>query len=242
MILSLIALPVSLIPAILLFIFLKKKVRPEVQYRKLCNWCLLAGALCSFVIVACSGVSYVGLKMSGVNDTYPLLYEFLYTFIVLALVEEFVKYITFRLMIQIRRYPYSWMDIIALMTIVGLGFDFLESLALLLTSGPAVLLIRGISIPHAGYAYIIGYFFGKAKKEGRPWLTALGFVASWLIHGLYDFSLSDMLTEVYPGFIAIALGIALLDLILVICLCIFIKRKKNDPVYTDPLPCYISKA
>lgn len=56
-----------------------------------------------------------------------------------------------------------------------------------------------------------------------------------LLHGLYDFSLTkeiETLTDA-SGFIAVTL--AVLDLVIIIALIIFIRKNKNNTIYTEPL-------
>ena len=45
-----------------------------------------------FLIVLLSALSHILVGFLGIRDRYPLLYEAFYTFIVLALVEEIVKF------------------------------------------------------------------------------------------------------------------------------------------------------
>ena len=97
------------------------------------------------------------------------------------------------------------------------------------------MLIRGISIPHGGYAAIVGYFYGKSVKENNKGYAVLGVLISLLLHGLYDFSLTEEIETITDasGFIAVIL--AVLDLVIIIALIIFINKNKNNPKYTEPL-------
>ncbi|MGX8714522.1 MAG: hypothetical protein ACSW8A_02095 [Lachnospiraceae bacterium] len=46
-------------------------------------------------------------------------------------------------------------------------------------------------LPHAGYGFLTGYFYGRGSKTGQPAMRRMGFLLVWMIHGLYDFSLSQ---------------------------------------------------
>lgn len=97
----------------------------------------------------------------GFHKLHPLLYQMIYNFIVLALAEETVKYLTFQTIVKKNDYPYSWTDAVVLMSTVGTGFGLIESVAFFFSSNVPSVLIKGISVPHAGYGFIIGYFMGK---------------------------------------------------------------------------------
>lgn len=56
-----------------------------------------------------------------------------------------------------------------------------------------------------------------------------------LLHGLYDFSLSDEIGTITDVFSFIAVTLAVLDLVIIIALIIFIHKNKNNPKYTEPL-------
>lgn len=114
-------------------------------------------------------------------------------FNVLAFAEELVKYLTFRRTLEKTDYKVSWVDVAVLMTIVGIGFDLIESLVYAIGASVPVVLVRGICVPHAGYGFLVGYFYSKGVKEGNPTTKWMGFALAWLMHGLYDFSLSKSL-------------------------------------------------
>ena len=189
-----------------------------------------------FPILLCSAVFQIIIRLTGVREKNMLLYEALYTFIVLALAEELVKYLAFRRTLKKKDYRVSWLDVTALMTIVGIGFDLIESLIYAIGASVPVVLIRGICIPHAGYGFLAGYYYGKGVKEGKPAVRKIGFVLAWLLHGLYDFSLSEEFIALNDNLMAVALLLAVLDIVLVILLVRFVKKAKNQETYTEPLP------
>ena len=230
-----VAVIISLIPLAALFFWLRNRLNNDEEYRKLCNKTLGRGALSTFTVVLFSGVSFFAIRLTGLHHTNPLLYQALYTFVVLALMEEIAKYNAFRKVLKETAYPYSWLDTVSLMTISGIGFGLLEAVVYAIGASIPVALVRGICLPHAGYGFITGYFYGKGIKTGRSAVRWLGFVLSWLIHGLYDFSLSEEFMAVNDNLVVIPLLLALLDIILVVILIVFAGKARTRRIYTEPL-------
>ena len=236
MILLILAIIVSFVPAVLLYRWLKNRIKDDAAFRELCGSALKKGILSVFPILLCSLVFQLIIRLIGVKESNPLLYEALYTFIVLALAEELVKYLAFRRTLQQTEYRVSWVDVTALMTIVGIGFDLIESVVYAIGASVPVVLIRGICIPHAGYGFIVGYFYGKSIKNGKPAVKWIGFLLAWLLHGLYDFSLSEPFIAINDNLAIVAILLALLDIVLVLLLVRFVKKAKKQAAYTEPLP------
>ena len=165
------------------------------------------------------------------------MYEMLYTFIVLALAEEIVKYRTFGRVLQKTDYPCSWLDIAMLMTIVGIGFGCIESVIYMISASVTVVLIWGLCVPHAGYGFIVGYFYGKGYITGKPKQRWIGFALAWFLNGLFDFSLSEQFTAINDNLMFVALALAVLDILLVINLIVFVKRAKKREQCTQLLTC-----
>ena len=240
MLLFLIACVVSFVPCIALFLWLRKShVRTgeeeESSFKEVCNKALRQGIFTVLPVLLFSGVTYVLLRLTRLQDSNPLVYQSLYTFIVLALAEEVAKYLAFKRVLKKTDYPYSWLDLTILMTIVGTGFGMIESVIYTIGASVPVVLVRGICIPHAGYGYIVGYAYGKSLKEDRPVLKRLGFVLAWLLHGLYDFSLSEEFVGINDNLVFVALLLAVMDIVLVIMLVRFVRKAKKQKMYTKPL-------
>lgn len=64
----------------------------------------------------------------------------------------------------------------------------------------------------------------------------------WLIHGLYDFSLSQEFIAINDNLVAVPLLLALLDILLVVFLIRFARKAKSQDPYTRPLPEAIDKS
>ena len=212
------------IPSIALFYWFRDLKKEDQVFHKLCNQAMMKGLLSVLPVILISGGSNLLIVLIGLRKLHPLLYQMIYNFIVLALAEETVKYLTFQTIVKKNDYPYSWTDAVVLMSTVGTGFGLIESVAFFITSNVPSVLIKGISIPHAGYGFIIGYFYGKGLKTGKKSEKWIGFVISWLIHGLYDFSLSEEFIALNEYLMLVAIALAVLDFVLLIGLIVFVKR------------------
>ena len=232
----LLACVVSFVPSVSLFLLLRNRLKEEDAYKKLCSQTLWQGAKCTLPIILLSGCSYIILRLTGLHNTNPLLYQALYKFIVLALMEEAAKYWGFKRILRKTDYAYSWLDTAVLMTIIGLGFGMLESVIYAIGASVPVVLVRGICVPHAGYGFLTGYFYGKGSKTGKPAAKWAGFLLSWLMHGLYDFSLSEEFVAINDNLVIVALLLAVLDIVLVFICIGFARKAKKQLLYTEPLP------
>ena len=235
MLVFLLACVVSFVPFAALYLWLRNRRKGDIAYKTLCNKALGRGALCVLPVMLFSGVSYIALRLTGLHNTDKLLYQALYNFIVLALMEELAKYLGFRHVLKKSSYPFSWLDMTVLMTIIGIGFGAIESVIYAIGAIIPVVLVRGICMPHAGYGFLVGYFYGKSVRTGKPALKGLGFILSWFIHGLYDFSLSEEFVAINDNLVIVALLLALLDIVLVFRLIRFVKKAARNETYTQPL-------
>lgn len=225
----------SFVPSAALFLWLRNRLKEDAAYKKLCNRALWQGVKCILPITLLSGGSYIILRLTGLHNINTLLYQALYNIIVLALMEEVAKYYGFRRLLKKTDYAYSQTDTAVLMTIVGLGFGMLESAFYAIGASVPVVLVRGICVPHAGYGFLTGYFYGKGVKSGKPAVKWAGFLLSWLIHGLYDFSLSKEFVAINDNLTFVALLLAVLDIVLVLLLIVFVRKAKKRADYTEAL-------
>ena len=227
MIILILALVVSLVPALLLYWWLKSRVKDEDAYKMACSSALKNGALCIFPVVLLSAIFHLIIRLTGIREANPLLYAGLYKFIVLALSEEIVKYRMFRRTLKKTNYQISWLDAAVLMTIIGIGFDLIESIVYAIGASVPDVLVRGICIPHAGYGFLAGYFYGKGLKSENPAAKWIGLVLVWLMHGLYDFSLSKEFLALNDNLAIIPFALAVLEIVLVIGLIRFVRKMKS---------------
>lgn len=224
------------VPTLIVFFWLKSYLNKQnPAYKKNCNGMLASGMLTVLPVLLLSGSFAILMRISGVKQAYPVLHAALHAFVVLALSEELSKYYMFRRKLKKIEGEHSWLDLTVYSTIVGFGFGLLESLVYVLTSNPLIMLIRGISIPHGGYAAIVGYFYGKSIYENKKGHAVLGILISLFLHGLYDFSLTEEIEAITDASAFIAVTLAVLDLVIIIVLIIFIIKNKDNPKYTEPL-------
>ena len=235
MILYILACIACFIPFSALYFWIRNGSRKEETYRKRCDKALLQGVLCIFPVALGSFVTSLLLRLSGLKDANILLYEFLYKFIVLALVEEAAKFWGLHRVMKKNDGPYSWLDMTVLMSAVGIGFGMIESLVYCINESIPVILVRGISMAHAGYGLVTGYYYGKGVKTGRAWLKWFGFAASWLMHGMYDFSLSQEFLAINDNLVIVPLLLAVSEVVLAIVLAIFVKKAVKNDTYTEGL-------
>ena len=109
---------VSFIPYFALLMWLRTRHKDDSAYRKLCSKALGYGALSVLPAILLSGTSYFAVRLTGVQESNPLLYQAIYQICILALVEEIVKFLAFRRVLKKTDYLYSWMDTAVLMTLV----------------------------------------------------------------------------------------------------------------------------
>ena len=212
-----IACVVSFIPILIMFWWLRNKATGEEAFKKVCDEALKQGALSVFPVILGSLVTSIITRLFGLQESNPLLYR------------------AIRMVLKNSDYKYSWIDMAILMTIVGAGFGLPETLLYMLDASVPVVLIRGICLPHAGYGFIIGYFHGKAIRKGNSFYKVMGFAIAWLMHGLYDFSLSEEFIAINDNLVFVPFILAFLDIVLVIWLIIFVKKKRKLPEYTEKL-------
>ena len=234
MIIIVLACIVSFIPMVGLYFWMRNR-KKDPEYRTLCKQALRKGFLTVLPVILFSGVSYFLLRFTKLHVNNPLLYQILYDFVVLALAEEAAKYLMFQKVLKNTEYPYSWADATILMTTVSIGFALMESVAYAIGAGIIVILVRGITLPHAGYGFLEGYFYGKGIKKGKPSLKWVGFVLAWLIHGLYDLSLSDVFEALNDNLVIVPFILVFLNILLVINLIVFVKKGEKKEEYTVPL-------
>lgn len=241
MLLSILFFLLSIIPSVLIFIWLKNRQKDNILYRKKCTYSFVSGLISVLPIIFLSAILYIlsrVLKAALLKDVNVLVYQAIYTFIVLAFAEEITKYLTFRFVLKKNPYAYSWADVTAFMVIIGTAFGLIEDVPYAIGASPIIMLVRGFTMGHIGYGFVMGWFYGKRLHTGKKRYGAIAILLPWLIHGLYDFSLSPELLEVNDNFAFIGVSLALLDVVLLIWMLRFFIRAKKQERYTLPLPAF----
>lgn len=224
----------SIIPSIYFYKWLKKQNNDE-AYQTICKDSLKKGILSILYVLLTSAIFFFMGKILKIWIKNELIYEAYYNFITLAFVEELVKYLTFKKVIKTHSYSYSWLSLTVFMMIVGLGFGCIENFFFAIGSNLIAMAIRGVSMGHVGYGFIMGWFYGKMLKTKKKIYGILSFLIPWLLHGLYDFGLSDELIKLNDNFAFISITLELICIIYVFIMIRFVKKRRNDKEYLKPL-------
>lgn len=228
----------SIVPSVLIFIWLRNRQKENILYRKKCTYSFVSGLISVLPILLLSAILYVlsaVLKLTILKDVNILVYQAIYKFIVLAFAEEIIKYLAFRIVLKRNPYAYSWADVVAFMVIIGTAFGLIEDIPYAIGASPIIMLVRGFTMGHVGYGFIMGWFYGKRLHTGKKRYGVFALLVPWLIHGLYDFSLSQELMEISDNFAFLGVSLALLDIVLGILMVRFFVRSKKQERYQRPL-------
>ncbi|PTX60655.1 RsiW-degrading membrane proteinase PrsW (M82 family) [Kordia periserrulae] len=202
----------SIAPALLIIFYIYYSDKYDKEPRHLLVICFLLGAIGSILIS--TGTNAV------VSEYYPELklkvwwIQFCKAFFVVALVEEFSKYIFVRYFAQRHREFDEPYDGIMYAIMVSMGFAVTENLAYVFQGGIETAIYRAFTaVPaHATFGIIMGYYMGKAKfSRNRVKYNLLGLGLATIFHGTYDFFL---FINYIPGisigaFMSLAVGILL---------------------------------
>lgn len=186
-------LALALAPAIviMIYIYIKDKYEKEPVKFVLKNFGL--GATASIIMTLLIGLI---LKMIFPKaDPLSIVEQFFKAFVVVALVEEFSKYIIVRYYAQRNKEFDEPFDGIVYAVMVSMGFAALENILYVFQFGIENGILRAFTaVPaHATFGIIMGYFMGKSKfaksKKDKIRLNLTGLLAATTFHGAYDFFL-----------------------------------------------------
>ena len=177
--------------AIMIYIYIKDKYEREPVKLLLKNFGL--GATASIIMTLIIGLI---LKLIfPTADPLSVAQQFFKAFVVVALVEEFSKYIIVRYYAQRNKEFDEPFDGIVYAVMVSMGFAALENVLYVFQFGMANGIVRAFTaVPaHATFGILMGYFMGKAKfaatKKEKIKLNLTGLFAATIFHGAYDFFL-----------------------------------------------------
>ena len=207
---NLLLLAIGPIFIIILYVYFKDKYDKEPKGLLLASF--LLGAVVSIIITT---LIYVGLdNILPLENKFSVPQLFVKAFLVVALTEEFSKYIIVRFFAQPRDAFDEPFDGIMYAVMVSMGFAATENVLYVLEGGITTGILRAFTaIPaHATFGVLMGYFMGKAKfSKHRIRLNLLGLLLAVTFHGLYDFFLFiEFIPGIWVGaFISLILGIIL---------------------------------
>ncbi|AUC86500.1 PrsW family intramembrane metalloprotease [Polaribacter sp. ALD11] len=207
---SLLLLAIAPVTIIILYIYFKDKYEKEPI--GILTKSFLLGATVSIILTFILG--YIASIFIPITDIKNVFQQFLKAFIVVALVEEFSKYVIVKFYAQKNKEFNEPFDGIVYSVMVSMGFAALENILYTFQHGAATGLTRAFTaVPaHATFAILMGYFMGKAKfSKHKVKLNLLGLLLATLFHGAYDFFLFiNFIPGMWIGaIISLILGIVL---------------------------------
>lgn len=174
---------------IIIYIYLQDKYEKEPFWLLAINFFL--GAFLSIIIVSVIYL-FTGHLLPVINE-YSVWQQFIQAFIVVALAEEFSKYVVVRYFAQPRAAFNEPYDGIVYAVMVSMGFACTENILYVMEGGTTTAILRAFTaVPaHATFGVLMGYFMGLAKfsKHNRVKLNLTGLFLAVLFHGAYDFFL-----------------------------------------------------
>ncbi len=203
-------LAVAPVMVIILYIYFQDKYEKEPVGLLLLSF--IFGAIISILIVS---VLYIFTgHFIPLIDEFSIWQQFIQAFVVVALSEEFSKYIIVKYFAQTRKAFNEPYDGIIYAVMVSMGFACTENIMYVLEGGYDTAILRAFTaVPaHATFGILMGYFMGKAKfSNNRFQLNMAGLLLAVLFHGAYDFFL---FIRFIPGisigaFISLIIGVIL---------------------------------
>ena len=228
MIALVIALIVSFIPSIAIFLWMANIRKDDADYRKTCWTALFKGITRVGSVLLLSAAFRIVRRLLGLSEKGEIWAELFTAFIIHSLAEETVKYLVARKIIKEREDTVSWLDIMAWQTSIGLGFGLIEDVIYFFGSNVGQILVRGVMAMHGYLGLLMGYYIGKSIKTGNTAYRHTAFLVPFILHGTYDFCLYKGLPE---GIGVISLAIAAGMLIWGVIMLVKTAKMKKDPVY-----------
>lgn len=186
--LNLVLMAVAPVMMILLYIYFQDKHEKEPIGLLLANF--LLGAIVSVLIVT---VLYLFTgKFIPITNEFSIWQQFIQAFVVVALSEEFSKYIIVKYVAQPKKAFNEPYDGIIYAVMVSMGFACTENILYVLQGGLETAILRAFTaVPaHATFGVLMGYYMGKAKFSNHRFkLNMAGLFLAVLFHGAYDFFL-----------------------------------------------------
>lgn len=235
---ALILLALALAPGMAIVLYIYWKDTHEKEPVGLLLRSFLFGTLSIFVTLLISSVIdlFVEIDEQSVGE------QAVHAFLIVALVEEFSKFIFVRGILYRNNNFNEPMDGIVYAVMVSMGFATFENILYVYQGGVATAIARMLTaVPaHATFGVLMGYYLGKAKFEHKKsyyaW-HALG--VATLFHGAYDYFLFiNFVPGIWLGALAsLAAGLYLSRKAIRIHQHASPFRAENGPVEKDaPLP------
>ena len=203
----------AIAPVLVILVWIYIKDKYEKESKRILTVTFILGGVLSIIITT---ILYMFSEVIiPLHDDKSILQQFIKAFFVVALIEEFSKYVIVRYYSQRKSYFNEPFDGIIYCVMVSMGFAAVENIAYVAEGGLGTALVRSFTaVPaHATFAILMGYFMGKAKfsKHNRIKLNLIGLALAVLFHGAYDFFLFiNFIPGMFIGaFISLIIGIIL---------------------------------
>lgn len=195
---------------IIIYIYLQDKYEKEPF--SLLLGCFLLGAIISVFITLI--LYFFTNQFIPLTDKFSIWQQFIQAFFVVALSEEFSKYVIVRYIAQPRKSFNEPYDGIIYAVMVSMGFACTENIMYVLEGGYQVAVLRAFTaVPaHATFGILMGYFMGRAKfSKNKALLNLAGLLFAIVFHGAYDFFLFiNFIPGIYLGaFVSLVIGLIL---------------------------------
>lgn len=204
----LILLALALAPGGAIAVYIYLKDRHEREPVGLLVRSFFFGLLSIFITLIISAVigQFITIDESSITE------QAIHAFLIVALVEEFSKFIFVRGILYNNKHFNEPFDGIVYSVMVSLGFATFENILYVFEGGVGTAIMRMFTaVPaHAMFAILMGYYLGKAKFEHKKSYYALHALGvATLFHGAYDYFLfiSFVPGIVFGALISLVVGI-----------------------------------
>ena len=184
----------AVLPAVLLMRFVYKQDTLEKEPVSLLVKLILMGVLAGFLSMILETIGQMILDASPLDPETPV-YTIVTAFLVVAVVEEGMKYLLMHLVVwKNPNFDYRF-DGIVYAVFASLGFAAMENIMYVFGFGLSVIVSRALlAIPaHMSFSVVFGTFYGRARMyanrgwKGLSFLNILvGYLAAVFFHGFYD--------------------------------------------------------
>lgn len=225
---NILVLVLSFIPVILILLYLINIYKEDKEYKKRCLLLFGGGALSCGIVILLALPLNLAWGLLKFNEISPLINDAFHTFVLAAVLEEFAKWLMIRRGIKKHKGEPHLLTFLAFGGSVSIGFDILESIIYGLDSSIVEIIVRGVSIPHVAFGFIMAFFMYKTQKSENKAYMILGFAIPIILHGTYDFSLTKSMSELYSDLsVALAFSCVIINFVVLIIGLIKVRKEKR---------------
>lgn len=192
----------ALLPVFLILRYIYKLDKVEREPIGFVIKVLIWGAIFS---IPCAGLErFMIYIIQAYSDTASVEYAWVENTIGVALIEELSKWLVIMIFVwKNQNFDYRYDGIVYAVT-ASLGFAALENILYVISYGTGVSIGRAIfAIPgHTTFGVFMGYFMSRAKSAWiddkaikLSWCKFMALVVPMVIHGFYDFLLSEQVAQ-----------------------------------------------